>query len=75
MNLTIVNTQGSSGYLTAYGQGRDLPDVSTINWFGPGQILANMVTLPSGVSDNDLAVFCGGSGGTDFIIDVYGYFL
>ena len=74
VNLTVVHTTGSGGYLTAYGQGRSRPGVSTINWFGPDQTLANMVTLPTGVSDNDLAVFCGASS-THFIVDVYGWYL
>lgn len=73
INLTVVNTE-ANGYLVVYGQGRVKPGVSTINWFDDGQILANQVITTTGESDNDLLVHNGGSGSTDFIVDVYGYF-
>lgn len=73
-NLTIVDTVGPDGYLTVYGQGRARPGVSTINWYTDGQILANMIVVATGETDNDLLVYNGGAGSTDFIVDVYGYF-
>lgn len=74
-NITVTETQGDTGWLVVFGQGRLRPSVSTINWFGPDQTLANMVTISTGITDNDLNVFCGGGAGTHFIMDIYGWFL
>ena len=74
-NITVVDTESASnGYLVVWGQGRNRPGVSTINWFGNNQVLANMCAIPTGETDNDLLVHCGGSGATNFIIDIYGWF-
>lgn len=76
VNITVVDTESvTNGYLVVWGQGRARPGVSTINWFGNNQVLANMGAIPTGVTDNDLLVFCGGSGRTHFIIDLYGWFV
>lgn len=72
VNLTIINTVGS-GYLTVYQQGATKPPTSNINWYQSGQTTANNAT-PSVSAAGDVSVFCGGSGGTDFVIDVFGYY-
>jgi hypothetical protein len=77
LTVTIVNTVGA-GYLTVYPT--DLPatpGVSTINWSGPGQVLATGIVTrlgaaPSAVEpafESWLAVACAG-GSTDFVIDL-----
>jgi len=53
--------------------GTALPDVSNINWFQSGQISASNAT-PSASSVGDVTVLCGGTGATDFVIDVFGYY-
>jgi hypothetical protein len=76
-NLTVVGT-GGQGYLTMWPANVGNPGVSNINWFGGGQILANGGTVALGANPNNgspgwVAVQCG-TGQTDFIIDITGYF-
>jgi len=72
INLTVVNTV-NSGYLTVYDTGAALPNVSNVNWYKSRQITANNAT-PSLSSVGDVTVACGGTGATDFLIDVFGYY-
>jgi hypothetical protein len=72
INLTVVNTTGN-GYLTLFAAGGSKPATSNINWSQSGVILANNAT-PSLSAAGAVQVACGGSGGTDFIIDVFGYY-
>jgi len=72
INVTIVNT-ANSGYLTVYETGASVPNVSNINWYQSGQITANNAT-PSVSSAGEVTVLCGGTGATDFLIDVFGYY-
>ncbi len=75
VNITVVNTTtNSDGWLRVFAAGAPLPNVSTINWSANGQVLANMVTVPTGTPNHELAVNAGGNGRTDFIVDVYGYY-
>ena len=77
LTVTIVNTVGG-GYLTVYPS--DLPatpGVSTINWSGPGQVLATGIVTRLGAApslvepafESRLNVACAG-GSTDFVIDL-----
>ena len=43
MNITVTDTEGS-GYLVIHPTGVARPNTSIINWWGPGQTHANMVT-------------------------------
>jgi FtsP/CotA-like multicopper oxidase with cupredoxin domain len=71
-NLAVV-LPSSSGYLTLYPTGMSLPLASTIN-FRSGIVRANNAVLPLGAS-GQITVFCGmGSGQTDFLLDVTGWF-
>lgn len=71
-NLTITGTAGT-GYLAVAPSGTGtLPAISTINWTGAGQTIAN--AAQTGVTDHSVKVFAGGSGSTEFILDVVGYF-
>jgi hypothetical protein len=73
-NITITGTVGGFGYL-AINPGGDLVEgASTINWSSAGQTIANGVSLTLNGS-RELTVICGGGGGTNFIIDIAGYYL
>ena len=71
-NLTVVN-QTWPGYvsLTQYPTGQ--PETSTLN-FPAKDIRANGVTSPLGTSGTAGLIYIGGSGTTDLIVDVTGYF-
>ncbi|HVD01180.1 MAG TPA: hypothetical protein VNG93_08525 [Candidatus Dormibacteraeota bacterium] len=71
-NLTVTNT-AAAGYLALFPFGATWPGNSSINWTGPNQTLANGGTVSLG-GDRQINVLDGG-GGTDFIVDVTGYFL
>jgi hypothetical protein len=72
INMTVVNTV-KAGYLTVFEAGAPVPKVSNMNWFESGQITANNATSSLSATD-ELTVLCGGTGGTDFLIDVFGYY-
>ena len=74
-NLTVTDSQGA-GFLTVTpGDITTYPTSSTINWWGPGQMLANGidVKVDAGKSVN---VFAGPNANarTQFVIDIVGYF-
>ncbi len=48
LNITGVNTT-AAGYVTVFPSGTNLPTASNVNFDGPGQVLANMVTVKLGV--------------------------
>jgi hypothetical protein len=78
LNLTIVNTRGG-GYLALVSAAVAYPGgFSHINWYGPGQVVANNVTVgvpgQSGAGPQAITVYCEGGGATDFLIDVQGYY-
>jgi hypothetical protein len=76
INLTVVATAGSSGYLSLYNA--DLatrPDpYSSINWQGAGKVVANFSLLDLGSAGAKIYCSGGASTSTHFIIDVVGYF-
>jgi len=71
-NVTVVNTQPPGGFLTLNPGGLTSASAATINWFGAAQILNNGVTVA--VDGNRLLTVVAGGSGTDFVIDVTGYF-
>jgi len=72
VNLTVVSPT-AAGHLTLYAAGSALPLASTIN-FRTGIVRANNAILPLGTA-GQISVACGmGSGSTDFVLDVTGYF-
>jgi FtsP/CotA-like multicopper oxidase with cupredoxin domain len=72
VNLTVV-LPTAGGYLTVYPAGTPLPLASTLN-FRPGIVRANNAVLPLSAG-GQITVFCGmGSGSTDFLLDVTGWF-
>jgi hypothetical protein len=70
LNVTVTGTVGG-GYITAYPDGTTRPLASNVN-FSPGDTLANLVIVPVG-ADGKVDLF-NGSGGTQIIADVAGYF-
>ena len=71
MNLT-VDASADGGFVTVYPTGVTRPLASSINVDGPGQTIANLVTVPIGAG-NSVDIFSQMS--TDLIADVQGYFL
>jgi hypothetical protein len=78
INVTITNPNmtgpSGGGFLTLYPSSQSLPNVSTINWINADRSLANGAIVPLDSAPNDLAVWLGGIGTVDVIIDVTGYF-
>ena len=72
-NLTITDTIGA-GYLTvAPGDTATLPTSSTINWDGPGTVLANGYSVGVDTIGN-VKVF-DGVGSTHFVLDIVGFYV
>jgi hypothetical protein len=72
-NLAIVNTSGS-GFLSVTPSFETAVGAATINWSQSGQILNNGSIVGIG-TDRKVKVFAGGSGSTNFILDVTGYWI
>jgi hypothetical protein len=70
-NFTLVNYNGSAGFVTAHPGGSSRPGVSTVN-FGNGSAVANAAVVPTGAG-GQISVFA--SDATNIIIDINGYFL
>lgn len=70
-NLTVAQTAGR-GFLSVTPDTTTDPDTSTINWWADDLVLANSSMVRIGVASS-LAVYCGGTGSTHFLIDVVGY--
>jgi hypothetical protein len=70
-NLTITNTTGG-GYLGVYPLGGAF-SASAINWTGGGQTASNAAIVKLG-GDRQIVVDAGGVGGTEFVVDITGYF-
>jgi len=77
-NLTVTST-GGSGYLAIYPGNTTWPGNSSINWTLTGQTLANGGTVAVGYFDaiGQIRILCGPLGflGTDFLLDITGYFI
>ena len=70
--LTVTETEGSGGYVSAFPFGMAWPGTSSsINWFGPGQNLATAVIVALG-GDRQL-VLRGGVQPTHVDVGVTGY--
>ncbi|MGO4473112.1 LamG-like jellyroll fold domain-containing protein [Arthrobacter sp. M-10] len=71
-NLTVTGPK-SFGFVSAFASGTERPNASNVN-FGPGQTVANSVTVPVG-ADGKVTLFNRSGGSTDLIADVSGYYL
>lgn len=72
-NLTVTDTTSGAGFLALFPFGTSYPGNSSINWTAAGQTLANGGAVSLG-GDRQVNVFDAG-GGTQFILDVTGYYL
>jgi hypothetical protein len=70
LNLTVSETEGVGGYVAVFPADAPYPGNSSINWFGPGQNLAN--TLVTGVDAGGQIRIRGGVAATHVIIDLLG---
>ncbi len=71
LNITVLPTQGTLGYLTVWPQGEARPDVSTLN-DPTGTVVANAAIVPAGSSP--MTAFYPYDNDTDLLVDVNGYF-
>ncbi len=71
LNVTVTGPQ-TSGYLTAYPDGKSVPTASNLN-FTKGQTIANSVIVPVG-SDGKIRFYNGSTKATSVIADVVGYY-
>ena len=77
-NLTVVGTRGG-GYCALYPADINWPGNSSINWTQAGQTIANGGTVAIGFFDaaGQVEIYCdstGGFAGTDFILDITGFY-
>jgi hypothetical protein len=74
LNLTAANMTGPN-FLSVTAGDKTSTTTSLLNW-GPGDIqIANSITVPID-ADRKIRVYCGDqTGSTDFIVDVFGYYL
>lgn len=71
-NLTVVNTEGTGGFIACFAANITYPNNSSINWFGANQILANSVLCA--LDSTGSIKIRGGANRTDVVIDRIGYF-
>ncbi|MEU5941562.1 hypothetical protein ABZ807_20785 [Micromonospora sp. NPDC047548] len=75
VNITVANTV-SAGVLTAFSSSIAKPQTSSLNWWGPNQILSNLVEVQLGAyNGNQLAFAIHVSSATSVIVDVSGLIL
>ncbi len=73
-NLTATDGV-NRGYLTVTPASvTTAPQTSTINWWGPGQVISNGIGVKVDQAKK-VNVFAGGQGGSQFVIDIVGYFV
>jgi hypothetical protein len=70
INLTVTETEGA-GYVAVFPANQAWNGTSSINWFGPGQNLAN--SLVTAMDDLQQVTIRGGASPTHVIIDILGY--
>lgn len=68
LNVTAVGAQ-AAGFVTAYPSGTAIPGTSTLNIDQPGQVIANLVTVPLG-ADGAAQLFSNVP--VDLVVDVAG---
>ena len=73
VNLTVVNTS-ASGFLALYANGTSFPGTSSINWFAPGEIVANTTYAAVDTAGQAVALVPANAA-TDFFIDRIGLYL
>jgi hypothetical protein len=71
VNLTVTNPE-SNGFITAYDDGDTQPTTSNVN-YAKGQTIPDLAVVPVG-ADGYIDLYNAGSGATDLVADVSGYF-
>ncbi|MEH1055321.1 hypothetical protein V6U89_08925 [Micromonospora sp. CPCC 206171] len=75
VNITVAGTV-SAGVLTAYSSSIAKPQTSSLNWWGPNQILSNLVEVQLGsYNGNALSFAIHVNAATSVIVDVSGLIL
>ena len=74
VNLTITDTTSDGGFLALFENGTTWQGNSSINWDAVGTATAN-TTVVALDADGTFKVRASPGGGTDFVIDVLGYWL
>ena len=78
-NLTATGTLGAEGYLAVFPADIYWPGNSSINWFAANLSIANGGVVALGYLDapGQISVYCGlvPRTGTDFIVDITGYYI
>ncbi|WP_431925859.1 hypothetical protein [Micromonospora wenchangensis] len=75
VNVTVAGTV-SGGFLTAYSSSTARPGTSSLNWWGPNQVLSNLVEVQLGSQDGiplSFGVYVNAA--TSVIVDVCGLIL
>ena len=74
INVTAVDTTGPN-YLAVTAGTTASTETSLLNWIPANYVIANAATVPVD-ADRKIKVFCGNqAGSTQFIIDVFGYYI
>lgn len=68
LNVTVTDTEGS-GFFRLAGAYADPPTTSSINWWGPGQTLANLAAVEL-TAAGGFVIQGGGNGRAHLLIDV-----
>lgn len=72
LNVTVTGTLGA-GFIMMWPTGGTVPSVSTLNYSGAGQTVANAAVVPMSTGGSITAI--AGVAGTHLILDVNGYFI
>jgi hypothetical protein len=73
-NVTLTETQGAGGFLSVFPGDLAWPGTSSVNWFGPGQTLANSAYTWLAIADQSIRIRAGGPAGssTHVVLDLVG---
>jgi hypothetical protein len=71
-NVTVTETDGSAGFLALFPGDVEWPGTSSVNWFGPGQTLANSAYTKLGGTEQLIRLRTGGPAGssTHVVLDL-----
>lgn len=72
LNITVVDTEGA-GFLAVFSADQAYSGTSNLNWSGPGQIVANYAVSATSLA-GAVKVRAGGTGPTNLIVDVSGFY-
>jgi hypothetical protein len=70
-NVTVTDTAGA-GFLAMFPGAAAWPGNSTVNWWAPGQTIANTAYTPGAELTNSIRIYCGGGNSTHFVLDLIG---